>query len=712
MKLKTRNSVILLATLLISVITPFAAAYIPRTSQAARISFIWGGGTTSTHTQWDPAIVNSNQMEAIEGLVWIDQHATAHPELALDWTYHPRQDEGNMTGGVAAISFNLRQGVTFHDGSEFNATVVKWNFDRIINISAFVDQNWYGRTWFNPSGLESRYTSTWNLSWADSDPFGTGGRIPFINSSIVVSEYVVNFTLNKWAMSVFDSAFTRGMGGIISMHSYKPWQNKVIYGFGEDPEFPQDNPAIFPGHLIGTGPFIFEYQDKLITQLSKATKNLNYWNRTALDAVGLGTIDDFFWRYFATRDARTNALLNGESDGAPHMLQQQLTDLPAIKADPLLDYYPTIFDPSIDCIQWLAAEGLNTPVIGVPNKIGPLSGVNYTTLEGMSPREMYPFIAEDYGYPAGTELPGGFNRSVRLAMSYAFNYDSYINVSYAGGDGIRTTSPFGMGSLYYDASVPHPDFDLDKARQILLDDPYYAGLLADRGLSLANDSATWQYAGQTNPMQIFSLISRPESAKPPFFEEALNNLGFAMTLRLVPEIYVDWMANGKAVNFDAFIYIWLNSATDPFGFFGSGMNLLYKSTSRRIPFNLFNFHHIANDTIDDWMREFPFAGTGQQALANKLSQQFLNYHMPFLYLGQYQFGNAINSGWKMTQLTIEYAGPAGVQPRFGWIGGARETLAPPAPPEIPGYSVILTLLAFSISSLAIVYLTLRKRRNL
>lgn len=712
MKLKTRNSVILLAILVISFISPFVAAYMPKTSQTSRNSFIWGGGTTSTQNAWDPPTVDSAQVNILESLVWIDQHANARPLLALDWTYHPRADEGNMTGGVAAISMNLRQGVTFHDGSEFNASVVKWNIDRVINISAFVNTKWYGRNWISVAGLSDRYTSTWNLSWADSDPFGNG-RIPIINESIVVSRYVINFTLNKWAADVYASSFTQGMGAQISMEAYMPWQNIEIIGYGEHVDFPQDDPATFPGHMIGTGPFEFQYQDKIITQLFKATKFLNYWNRTALEAAGKLTIDDMYWRYFATAAARTNALINGEIDGAPHMLQQQLTDLVAIKADPLINYFPTIYDPSIDCIQWLAAEGLNTPVNGVPDKIGPLSGVNYTTLEGMTPREMYPLIAEDYGYPAGTELPGGFNRSVRLAMSYAFDYDSYMNVAYANGDGIRTTSPFGMGSIYYDASVKSPYFDLDIARQKLLDDPYYAGLLADRNLGLANDSATWQYVGQTNPMQIMSLISRPESAKPPFFEEALNNLAFAMTLRLVPEIYVDWMANGKAVNFDAFIYIWLNSATDPFGFFGSGMNLIYHSNSRRIPFNVFNFHHIANETIDQWMTDFPFAGTGTQDLANKLADQFLNYHMPFLYLGQYEFGNAINSGWIMSQMALEYAGPSGVQPHFGWIGGARETLAPPAtPPEIPGYSLAVTLVVLTLSSIGIVFITMRKRRKL
>ncbi|MHA2287587.1 MAG: ABC transporter substrate-binding protein, partial [Promethearchaeota archaeon] len=702
MKQKTKKSVFFLTILMITAFIPLVTAYVPKTSQASRSNFIWTGGT-GVIERWDPAIVDSTDFECLERLLWIDQHQTAHPMLALDWTFHSRPDEGNMTGGVAAISMNLRQGVTFHDGSEFNATVVKWNVDRVINISAFVDQKWYGRNWFNPSGLESRYTSTWNLSWAGNDPFGTGGFIPFINETIVVSEYVVNFTLNKWALDVFYSMFSSSMGNMISMESYKPWQWKAIYGYGEDPGFPQDDPGTFVGHLIGTGAYKFEYIDSTVTQLAKASKNLDYWNRTALEAAGRLTIDDIFFRFLTTPDLRTNALRSGEVDGAAHMLQQPLTDVPGIIDDPLLSYYPTIFDPSIAVIQLSATEGFDTPVIGVPNKIGSLSGVNYTTLEGMTPREMFPTIAEDYGWPAGTELPLGFNRTVRRALSYAYDYQSWLNATFTfPGSGIWTTSPFGMGSIYYDPSVPHPYYDITRAREIMLADPYYAAKLAERGLGLANDSATWKYIGQTNPIQVFSVLNRPQSTKVPFLEDALNNIGFAITQRMILDMYRDWMSPGKAVGYDAWVYTWLNSATEPFGFFGSGMNLLYHSKSRRIPFNLFNFHHIANDTIDSLMTEIPFAGTNAQNLANQLTEALLNYHAPWVYLAQGQFGVAANSGWKIGGDSLEFAGPSGVEPNFAWIGGAREVIAPPSPPEIPGYSVGLTLLSITVASVAFV----------
>ena len=37
-------------------------------------------------------------------------------------------------GGVENVTFTLRENVTFHDGSEWNATVCKWNIDRMMLV--------------------------------------------------------------------------------------------------------------------------------------------------------------------------------------------------------------------------------------------------------------------------------------------------------------------------------------------------------------------------------------------------------------------------------------------------------------------------------------------------------------------------------------------------------------------------------------------------
>lgn len=57
-----------------------------------------------------------------EGLTQIDQHGAVQPDLATSWTI---SDDGlNYT-------FALHDGVTFHDGTSFDANDVKFSFDRI-----------------------------------------------------------------------------------------------------------------------------------------------------------------------------------------------------------------------------------------------------------------------------------------------------------------------------------------------------------------------------------------------------------------------------------------------------------------------------------------------------------------------------------------------------------------------------------------------------
>src|SRR5690606_33890506 len=48
------------------------------------------------------------------------------PALAPDWT---------ISADGLEYTFNLREGITFHDGTPFNAEAVKFNFDRMLDES-------------------------------------------------------------------------------------------------------------------------------------------------------------------------------------------------------------------------------------------------------------------------------------------------------------------------------------------------------------------------------------------------------------------------------------------------------------------------------------------------------------------------------------------------------------------------------------------------
>ncbi|HEC39732.1 MAG TPA: hypothetical protein ENI29_15945, partial [bacterium] len=44
---------------------------------------------------------------------------------------YPNSVGFNNTGGYKSTTFTLRENVTFSDGSAWNATVFKWNIDRV-----------------------------------------------------------------------------------------------------------------------------------------------------------------------------------------------------------------------------------------------------------------------------------------------------------------------------------------------------------------------------------------------------------------------------------------------------------------------------------------------------------------------------------------------------------------------------------------------------
>jgi peptide/nickel transport system substrate-binding protein len=58
-----------------------------------------------------------------EGLTRVDQNGAVQPGLAREWTI----SDDNLT-----YTFKLQEGVTFHDGSTFDAEDVKFTFDRIL----------------------------------------------------------------------------------------------------------------------------------------------------------------------------------------------------------------------------------------------------------------------------------------------------------------------------------------------------------------------------------------------------------------------------------------------------------------------------------------------------------------------------------------------------------------------------------------------------
>lgn len=74
----------------------------------------------------NPTLVGANTATLInEGLLIPDEKNQAAPALAEAW---------EVSQDIKTYTFKLRKGVKFHDGSDFNAAVVKWNVERVMAV--------------------------------------------------------------------------------------------------------------------------------------------------------------------------------------------------------------------------------------------------------------------------------------------------------------------------------------------------------------------------------------------------------------------------------------------------------------------------------------------------------------------------------------------------------------------------------------------------
>jgi len=247
-------------------------------------TFIFGRGGDSVSL--DPALVTDSESfrvtgQCLEPLYQYDKGSTV-PIPALAEACTANEDATEWT-------CKLREGVKFHDGTDFNADAVIFNFERW----RFTD---------NPYHFESQVFEYYEAMWLGFDDAS------IITSVDKIDDYNVKFTLNA-PLAPFLANLAMDMFAISSPAAIEA--NGEAYG----------TPAV---GCVGTGPFKFAewVEGDTIT----VDANDDYWG-------GRPKIDHIVWRVIPDDSARFLALKSGDI----HALEQAVVeDLTAAESDSAL----------------------------------------------------------------------------------------------------------------------------------------------------------------------------------------------------------------------------------------------------------------------------------------------------------------------------------------------------------------------------------------
>jgi peptide/nickel transport system substrate-binding protein len=201
---------------------------------------------------YPPTMTRSDALKfaytAIEGLIRVDTNGNIIPWLAASW---------EIDASANTITFTLQQGVKFHDGTDFDASAVKWNLEQCI---------------------------------AAERP-----ELSSVSSIDVVDNHTVRINLSKWDATLLTQLATSSAGLMISPTAF---QNSASND--------TDRANWCITHPIGTGPFKFVSWQRDVEQVY--TKFDGYWQ------AGKPYLDEVDWIIIADPTTELAAFKAGETD--------------------------------------------------------------------------------------------------------------------------------------------------------------------------------------------------------------------------------------------------------------------------------------------------------------------------------------------------------------------------------------------------------------
>jgi peptide/nickel transport system substrate-binding protein len=229
-------------------------------------------------TRTDPAMIDDSNssyvmQNVMEGLVALAPGSTSKIEPALAEKWETSADGLTYT-------FHLRAGVKFHDGTDFNADAVVYNYDRWKNFpKELQDYTYYAGAVFGGYGDTSNIASV-----TAKDPATVEIVLKKAQSNFLIAQTLTVFTMSSPA------ALKAGKAD-----NTEKDVSKVTYAQGG------------AGAMVGTGPF--KFKEWVVGDHVTIEKNADYWDKTKVPHV-----DSVVFKPVAEETQRVNGLQAGEID--------------------------------------------------------------------------------------------------------------------------------------------------------------------------------------------------------------------------------------------------------------------------------------------------------------------------------------------------------------------------------------------------------------
>ena len=240
----------------------------------------------------DPALISDSNSsyvmnQVMEGLVGLHAGSISQIDPMLAESLPTVSDDG------LTYTFTLRQGVKFHDGTDFNADAVVYNYERWINFpKGLQDHAYYFGAVFGGFGKTTNVESV-----TANGEFEVAIKLRQPQSNFLISQTLTPFFISSPTALKDNDANNED----ISKNAYS--QSKG---------------------MVGTGPF--KFKEWVSGDHVTVDKNPDYWNKD-----GIAHLDEIVFRPFADQTAEFNALSSSDVDLAQTIAP---VDAESAKSDP------------------------------------------------------------------------------------------------------------------------------------------------------------------------------------------------------------------------------------------------------------------------------------------------------------------------------------------------------------------------------------------